>query len=246
MPEVVVASFNVHWGRGLPRDGYPPFDVAATCGGLGADVLVVQEAWVPDQGRSDVEAIAEATGLEVVATAPMARITLGERVEVVARGGDPTAGGEGAWTLAVLSRHPVRSTETVSLPDLRFDKVARPLVVSDLDIAGAPLTIVAAHLPHLQVGSLLLTPRLRAVLPAVDRAAVLAGDMNMWSPFIVGMTPRGWRRAVRGRTWPSPRPHSQIDHLLVTPSVRVLGGEVVEVVASDHRPVRARLALGSS
>lgn len=243
MPEVVVASFNVHWGRGLPRDGYPPFDVAAACRGLGADVLVVQEAWVPDQGRSDIEAIAEATDLGVVATAPMARVALGERVEVLARGGDPTDGGDGTWSLAVLSRHPVRSTGTVWLPDLRFDKVARPLLVSDLDVAGAPLTVVAAHLPHLQVGSLLLTPRLRAALPPADTAAVLAGDMNMWSPFIVGMTPRGWRRAVRGRTWPSPRPHSQIDHLLVTSSVRVLAGDVVDVVASDHRPVRARLAL---
>jgi endonuclease/exonuclease/phosphatase family metal-dependent hydrolase len=243
VPELVVSSFNVHWGRGLPRDGYPPFDVAAACRGLSADVLVVQEAWVPDQGPSGVDAIAEATGLGVVATAPMARVSLGERVQVLARGGDPAAGGAGTWTLAVLSRHPVRSTETVWLPDLRFDKVARPLLVSDLDVAGAPLTVVAAHLPHLQVGSLLLTPRLRAALPAVDQAAVLAGDMNMWSPFIVGMTPRGWRRAVRGRTWPSPRPHSQIDHLLVTPPVRVLGGDVVDLVASDHRPVRARLAL---
>ena len=31
MPELTVACFNVHWGRGGRRDGWPPFDVV---GGL--------------------------------------------------------------------------------------------------------------------------------------------------------------------------------------------------------------------
>jgi endonuclease/exonuclease/phosphatase family metal-dependent hydrolase len=46
---------------------------------------------------------------------------------------------------------------------------------------------------------------------------------------------------VRGKTWPSHRPHSQIDHLLVTPSVDALWGEVGPNLGSDHLPIRARL-----
>ena len=67
--------------------------------------------------------------------------------------------------------------------------------------------------------------------------------MNMWSWAIDRLAPAGWRRAVRGRTYPSPRPHSQTDHILVTPPVTVVGAEVVRQVMSDHRPVRARLRV---
>jgi endonuclease/exonuclease/phosphatase family metal-dependent hydrolase len=60
------------------------------------------------------------------------------------------------------------------------------------------------------------------------------------------MAPPGWRRVGRGRTFPTPYPHSRIDHLLVTPAVEVRSIEVVEERGSDHRPIRARLAVGGS
>jgi endonuclease/exonuclease/phosphatase family metal-dependent hydrolase len=53
----------------------------------------------------------------------------------------------------------------------------------------------------------------------------------------------GWRRAVVGRTYPSHRPHSQIDHILVNEKIEVLSGEVLPACGSDHRPVCARLRL---
>jgi endonuclease/exonuclease/phosphatase family metal-dependent hydrolase len=55
----------------------------------------------------------------------------------------------------------------------------------------------------------------------------------------------GWRRAVRGRTYPAHRPHSQIDHVLVRDDVSVQWGEVLAETPSDHRPVRARLRLNT-
>ncbi len=47
--------------------------------------------------------------------------------------------------------------------------------------------------------------------------------MNMWGWTIAAMTPEGWRRVVQGKTWPAHRPTHQIDHILVTPSVEVVG-----------------------
>jgi endonuclease/exonuclease/phosphatase family metal-dependent hydrolase len=88
-----------------------------------------------------------------------------------------------------------------------------------------------------------LVPELRAALPPADGPGVFAGDMNMWGWAVERLAPRGWRRAVRGRTFPSHRPHSQTDHVLVTPPVRILEAEVVPQVMSDHRPVRVRLGL---
>ena len=71
---------------------------------------------------------------------------------------------------------------------------------------------------------------------------ILAGDFNFWGP-PVGVVMRGWKRPVRGRTYPARRPHSQIDHVLVRGGIEVLGGEVLAETPSDHRPIRARLRL---
>jgi endonuclease/exonuclease/phosphatase family metal-dependent hydrolase len=86
-----------------------------------------------------------------------------------------------------------------------------------------------------------LAPSLRAALPPAGEPAALAGDMNMWGWCVDRLVARPWRRAVRGRTYPAHRPHSQTDHILVTPAVEVVTAEVVPQVMSDHRPVRARL-----
>jgi endonuclease/exonuclease/phosphatase family metal-dependent hydrolase len=66
--------------------------------------------------------------------------------------------------------------------------------------------------------------------------------MNMWGPPLSAFF-RGWRRVIRGRTWPAFRPHSQLDHLLVTPSVAVIDARIAGRTGSDHLPVRATLAL---
>jgi len=71
---------------------------------------------------------------------------------------------------------------------------------------------------------------------------ILAGDFNFWGPPVAAVM-RGWDRPVRGRTFPSERPHSQIDHVLVRGGIEALGGEVLAATPSDHRPIRARLRL---
>jgi len=64
--------------------------------------------------------------------------------------------------------------------------------------------------------------------------------MNLWGPPLSLLLP-GWRRAVRGRTWPAWRPHSQPDHIFVNEAVAVGGSSVVRAGNSDHRAVRAIL-----
>jgi endonuclease/exonuclease/phosphatase family metal-dependent hydrolase len=51
----------------------------------------------------------------------------------------------------------------------------------------------------------------------------------------------GWRRTVRGRTWPMPAPMHQLDHILVNDAVRDEDGKVGSFAGSDHLPVRAVL-----
>ena len=259
-----VASFNVHmgvdgWGR--------PFDLVAECAALDADVLVLQEAWTPDDGCPGTAAlVAGRLGYEVVAEADLAHARLyapvatdtrrwapllsqvrktlrldDERFKVPA-GSRDRASVSGRWGVAVLARVPCRDAEVLSLGKLRRDPASRAVIRCTTALGGAELTVHGTHMSHITHLSPAQYRRLARLLSPLDRPGVLAGDMNMWGPPASSFF-RGWRRAVVGRTWPAHRPHSQLDHVLVTPALRVVDARVVDGTGSDHRPVVVTLAL---
>jgi endonuclease/exonuclease/phosphatase family metal-dependent hydrolase len=138
----------------------------------------------------------------------------------------------------VLTRHEVPIGRVTSDP-----VGARSALACTIDIAGDPIEIVGVHTSsklwwlgpvrhmialHRQLGSNGMRPD------------IIAGDFNFWGPAVSALFP-GWRRAVRGRTYPGNRPHSQIDHVLVRGDIEVISGEVLGATPSDHRPIRARL-----
>ncbi len=259
-----VASFNVHmgvdgWGR--------PFDLVAECAALDADVLVLQEAWTPDDGSTGTAArVADHLGYTVVAEAPLAHARLyapvptstrrwapmlgqvrktlrldDERFKVPAGSRDRPAQ-PGRWGVALLARVPCRDVEVLSLGKLRRDPARRAVVRCTTVVGGRELVVHGTHMSHITHLSPAQYRRLARLLPPLDRPALLAGDMNMWGPPASSFF-AGWRRAVIGRTWPAHRPHSQLDHVLVTPAVDVVDARVAEATGSDHRPVVVTLAL---
>ncbi|MHB8219480.1 MAG: endonuclease/exonuclease/phosphatase family protein [Acidimicrobiales bacterium] len=159
----------------------------------------------------------------------------------------------GTWGIAVLSRLPVVDHRSVDLGRLPRDRARRVALVTTIDVGGGRVTVVGTHMSHLSYGSPVHFRRLREILDSSPGVAggpsVLAGDLNLWGPpaaaLLSGRGARGdrWRRAVRGRTWPAWRPHSQVDHILVRGPLAVEHAEVLPMAGSDHRPVRARLAL---
>ena len=265
MPGIVVASFNVHsgvdgWGR--------PYDAASACEQLDADVLVLLEDFVPD-GRpglaADIAAqlgyqhravtIARARrfppaagprrgfGPPVWARRPVGvRVALPRRAQSARRRPAWDAYVEGDWGIAVLSRHPITRCEDIDLGQLRRDPAHRHALVVEVDAGGARLVVAGVHMSHLSDGSLAQFRRLARALPPPGVDAVVCGDMNLWGPPLRALLP-GWRRAVRGRTWPAARPLAQIDHLLVRPRLRVSEPAVVRLGASDHRAVRATVEV---
>jgi endonuclease/exonuclease/phosphatase family metal-dependent hydrolase len=242
VPELTIASWNVHWGRSDRHDAYAPFDVVDACGSLEADVLLLQETWAPDGAVAQHDAVATALGMSAVAV-QLSRSAVHPRPMLLSRADPERTAGDGDWSLALLSRKPIRATRTVELPQLPFDPSSRAVLLAEIDIDGTNLTVAGTHFSHLEFGSLLQTRALRRALPPSDRPGVLLGDMNVWGWTISAMAPPGWRRAVRGKTWPSRRPRHQIDHVLVTPSVEVIRADVLPHVGSDHRAVRARLRV---
>jgi endonuclease/exonuclease/phosphatase family metal-dependent hydrolase len=153
----------------------------------------------------------------------------------------------GTMSFAVLVRPslPIEATRVVPMSVLPSDRVRRAALVVDLTVEGRPLSVIGTHMSHLVHGSHRNWAELRRGLATEARPdALLVGDMNTWGPLVHVFIP-GWRRAVIGRTWPTWRPHSQIDHILVRGrALRTRNGEVLPHAGSDHRPVRAEVDVG--
>ncbi len=231
---LVLASFNSHWG--ITRKGRP-YDLLRVCMELDADALVLQEVWQQDGAPGTAAEVAEALGY-TLHWFQLAPSRLDPRPHLVARSERAT----GMWGLAMLARLPVLRTERIDLGHLPMDLAPRVAVRMDIGAGDSVLSVFGTHLSHLSHGSLLQLRRLRAHLPGADTPAALLGDLNMWGPVASRFFP-GWRRAVKGRTWPGRFAHSQIDHIFVTRPVEIVSAEVLGYQGSDHRPVRAEVRL---
>ncbi len=158
---------------------------------------------------------------------------------------------QGSLGVAVLVRPDwvLEDVRVVSMGVLPMDRTRRAALVVDLTVEGLALSVVGTHMAHIHFGAHRNWAELRRALrvgsggSAARPDAVLAGDMNTWSPVVSFFMP-GWRRAVRGASWPAWRPHSQIDHILLRGSrLRAVSGSVLPDSGSDHRPVRAELEV---
>jgi endonuclease/exonuclease/phosphatase family metal-dependent hydrolase len=264
-----VGTFNLHagvdgWGR--------PFDVVAACRAVDTDVLVLQECWSPETGPGDAQRIGSALGYTVLEhplahgrrgradpradhrwVRPMAWYGTGHALYLDSERRLPSSittarryreAELGTLGLAILSRLPVRHHKLIDLGRLGRDRVRRAALVVRVGIDDRDATVVGTHMAHLTYGAPLHYRALGRALAAGlgDGPAVLAGDMNLWGPPVRALLP-GWHRAVKGRTWPAWRPHSQIDHILVRGPLNVVSGAVLGAAGSDHRPVRAILGV---
>ena len=235
MPTFTVASFNALWGH---TPDHRPFDVAAVVASLDADVVSVQEVWDPALEPGAFAAAVADLGYEVLHE-PLSPSTLDPTPQITPHPDQAT----GTWGVALLSRLPVRSSRIVDLGRLveRWDVARRHAVLADVDVAGSLVTVAALHLSFVVPNAAAQLRRLGGHLPS-DRPTVVAGDCNLWGPVARSLVPRH-RRAVRGRTWPAHRPHSQLDHLLVSPTVVVRRAAVLSPSGSDHLPVIAELEV---
>ena len=234
MAELSVACLNLHWG--VDMRGHP-FDAMTACAALDADVLVLPESWRPGGRPAFVDELASQLGATVHDVGFMSdrNPSRPRHLDVPALPG--TCG------LAVLSRVPVRSFSEVLLPRNAEDVVhQRSAIIAEVECGGVAVAIGGIHASHRLWGCL---PQLSALDRALKERALpsaIVGDCNMWGPPI-GAVLRTRRRAVRGRTWPSWRPHSQIDHIWIDDRFEATDSMVGPHAGSDHRPIRATLRV---
>jgi endonuclease/exonuclease/phosphatase family metal-dependent hydrolase len=254
MDDLTVVTLNLHGGqrnRGIstPRlrqHGPPPekaatngaFDVAGALRSFDADVLVLQESWWPDEGPAAVDLVAAASGA-TMHWASFGRGIVEPWPHIISARPHRACGRIG---LAVVSRVPARLVEMIPVGDVPGDPALRRCALHlSLDVGGRNLDLIAVHLSsRLPYAPPMQIRNLRRRLPPPELRTVIVGDFNLWGPAVTALLP-GWRRAVRGRTWPAHRPHSQIDHVLVRNGVGVVDAAVLDEVGSDHRPVRVTL-----
>ena len=188
MPQLVVATFNIHAGS---MAGARPSTSWSPAPRLDADVLVLQETWTPEVGDGLACLVAASLGYEVHEV-PLAGACCCNPSSLSAHGGGPwnprsaplplgrrrraASGGTacrlgkarvGTWGIALLSRLPIRRVKTIDLGQLRRDSAQRRLaVLAEIEVEGSRLTVVGTHLAHFTQGSPILLERLRRELPA--------------------------------------------------------------------------------
>jgi endonuclease/exonuclease/phosphatase family metal-dependent hydrolase len=231
--EVILASMNSHGGRSA--NGVP-FDLVRACRELGADVLALQECWVPDGEPDPLARSAAELGGQLLRADVLTGVDL-RRLRISGENGP------GRWGLALITKLPVVSCEVTSLGRQPGDVTPRAAQLVTLAVPGGRLRVVNTHLTYLLTSPVQLMRLLRKLLRS-DVPTVITGDLNMPAP-VTGLA-AGYRPAVKGRTYPAHRPLLQLDHVLAGQGVGFRGGEVLPHSGSDHLPVRARLHLNGS
>jgi endonuclease/exonuclease/phosphatase family metal-dependent hydrolase len=230
-PAVTIVSLNLHSGLSA---GGRPFDVEAVLTKLDADIIAVQEAWwATDDGADPVAEAARARDAQLFRAELSTGRSLAE-LNIAPRSN------RGTWGIAVLTRLPVISHETLSLGQPEGELVGRAALICSVTAPGGwPLRLACTHLsPRLNSPAQLL--RLTRHLAAAPGPTVIAGDLNM--PRAATWMAAGYTPVVRGRTFPAERPRVQLDHMLAGPGLTCLAAAVLPDVGSDHLPVLGRFS----
>lgn len=231
--ELRLLDWNLHYG--VSADPSVRLDeMVATIEDSGADVVALQEVsrgWVLGGGADMATYLARQTGMRV-AFVPAADRQFGNGLLW-----DPLRG-----DLDDVARH--------ALP-YGAGPQERSAISATLDAAGVPVRVTSVHLQHREENTPTRLDQLEHLLAdePVEGAYVLAGDLNAepgWDEITFleeqglesGQDAAGDPEAL---TSPSVAPAHRIDWVFGSEDVTFRSFEVLDVTASDHRPLLAEL-----
>jgi endonuclease/exonuclease/phosphatase (EEP) superfamily protein YafD len=153
---------------------------------------------------------------------------------------------EDHYGLGIFSRFPIIHSQVV-----KFIDEDMPALIAEIDLEGQALTVAAVHPPPPK-SALMASQRNRYFNALAGFAArhegrlLIAGDLNSssWSPHFTRLLEHsGLSDSRQGfgmqLSWPAGRPHmlTSIDHVLVSPDVRVRSRRLGPKIGSDHYPI---------
>lgn len=143
----------------------------------------------------------------------------------------------------LLSRYRPLSVEEHRLPGLI---PGRGAIVARYGSERDPLVLVLMHLSLSKVAQNRQLGYIRDLICEYEHV-VLMGDMNAHAEQLLTQTPLRETNLVplpaTACSFPSWRPERALDHILVSPSLRIRGAEVVSFPVSDHLPIALDVAL---
>jgi endonuclease/exonuclease/phosphatase family metal-dependent hydrolase len=250
---VRVVSFNILHGHSLHDDRVDVDRFAAAIGELDADILALQEVDCdqPRSANTDLTAVA-AEAMGAVDSRFVAALSGTPGLTWMAATGDEQPG-SAAYGIALLSRYPVRSWQTLRLPRVSFRiptylpgprkfavvrEEPRVAMAALIETPLGAVTVANTHLSFVPGLNVLQLRRLRRDLAALSGPVLLAGDLNLTGPHPGRIT--GYRALCHQSTFPIDAPTQQLDHLLAN---RHFGDQAVcstrRLPISDHRALIA-------
>jgi endonuclease/exonuclease/phosphatase family metal-dependent hydrolase len=219
---VRLVTFNIHHGTVAKKGPVDPEQLGEVCAGFDADVVCLQEV---DQGTIRVRGRDLAA---IVAAACEMDHVFGTSQRLLG----------GRYGNAVLVRGEILGTTITRLPKVpssRFWQEQRTVLEVDAALADGPLHVAATHLAVKQWNN---GPQLEFLLRRLrerPRPLAVLGDLNRRRSAVAPMGDEaGLRTVEHGPTYPAWAPRTDIDHVLLSPDLRVVGAEVRPTPMSDH------------
>ncbi len=229
-----VASYNIRKARGLDQRRAPE-RIAEVINGLGADIVVLQEA---DMRLG-----------ERVAALPRQLVEAETDFRVVDVASNAVSLGWHGNAVLVRDAVHVADVRPIDLPGLEPRGAVRVDVTIGVD-AGVALSVIATHLGLMRRSRQV---QLEALRDAADENAhtVIAGDFNEWSP-TRGLAPLEGPFTIHapGRSFHARRPVAALDRIALSCDLRLRDAGVEQGPlarrASDHLPVWADIAQAAA
>lgn len=251
------ASFNLLSGMSLADGRYDADRLRSAAKTLDADVVGLQEVdrYQPrTSGLDQTRLVAEALGAEHWRFVPALVGTPGGVWRPAGKADE--AGTEASYGVGLVSRYPLsdwrvlrmapaRVRAPVMIPGSRqliwLDDEPRVALSATVTTPTGRLTVCAVHLSFVPGWNGDQLRRVTKHLRSLPGPRILLGDLNMPPPVPRLLT--GWTTLARARTYPSPDPRIQLDHVLGHGALPpVLSVSTPELQVSDHRALVVELA----
>lgn len=237
-----IVSYNLHGeAYGWGPDIFKPADPVEELEGFDADVYVLPETWIPEGEYRLPPKVMQWAELEEK------NFHHARSVGVVRLNGKMKERGE--LHTFIITSYDMIETRDFLIPKHRNDpsherRIAAALLRSP---EGNLFWVVGVHLssrvPFATIHNVRHLRKFIKKLEKTKHPVIVGGDFNLWGWWVRFFLRKNYRRSVRSRTWPSELPHSQIDHILVPPSITLMSGGVCQPGFSDHRAVVAEIRI---